>query len=147
MILETVDKNGTEYDHITYDRTVSPIEVTTSTPSTAQEYVAYKFVLSRDTTTTSLIRVDNLYSGAVAYAINLAAQKKIEESTDFKAISPADFPPLFNTFEKYICSSRLVEHLENIPSTIYKENITPRNNKVFVVFGLFSLFLNRKYLF
>ena len=54
MILETVDKNGTEYDHITYDRTVSPIEVTTSTPSTAQEYVAYKFVLSRDTTTTSL---------------------------------------------------------------------------------------------
>jgi hypothetical protein len=54
MILETVDKNGTEYDHITYDRTVSPIEVTTSTPSTAQEYVAYKFVLSRDTTTTNL---------------------------------------------------------------------------------------------
>ena len=54
MILETVDKNGTEYDHITYDRTVSPIEVTTSTPATAQEYVAYKFVLSRDTTTTSL---------------------------------------------------------------------------------------------
>ena len=54
MILETVDKNGTEYDHISYDRTVSPIEVTTSTPATAQEYVAYKFVLSRDTTTTSL---------------------------------------------------------------------------------------------
>jgi hypothetical protein len=54
MILETVDKNGTEYDHITYDGTVSPVEVTTSTPATAQEYVAYKFVLSRDTTTTSL---------------------------------------------------------------------------------------------
>ena len=54
MVLETVDKNGTEYDHISYDRTISPIEVTTSTPATAQEYVAYKFVLSRDTTTTSL---------------------------------------------------------------------------------------------
>ena len=54
MVLETVDKDGTEYDHITYDGTVSPVEVTTSTPATAQEYVAYKFVLSRDTTTTSL---------------------------------------------------------------------------------------------
>ncbi len=54
MTLETVDKNGTEYDHISYDATISPIEVTTSTPATAQEYVAYKFVLNRDTTTTSL---------------------------------------------------------------------------------------------
>jgi hypothetical protein len=54
MVLETVDKDGTEYDHITYDGTISPIEVTTSTPATAQEYVAYKFVLNRDTTTTSL---------------------------------------------------------------------------------------------
>jgi hypothetical protein len=54
MVLETVDKNGTEYDHISYDATISPVEVTTSTPATAQEYVAYKFVLSRDTTTTSL---------------------------------------------------------------------------------------------
>ena len=53
MVLETVDKDGTEYDHISYDATISPVEVTTSTPATAQEYVAYKFVLSRDTTTTS----------------------------------------------------------------------------------------------
>lgn len=54
MILETVDKNGTEYDHISYDATIAPIEVTTSNPATAQEYVAYKFILSRDATTTSL---------------------------------------------------------------------------------------------
>lgn len=53
MTLETVDKNGTEYDHITYDSTIFPIEVTTSQPGTAQEYVAYKFILNRDTTTTS----------------------------------------------------------------------------------------------
>jgi len=53
MTLETVDKNGTEYDHISYDATIQPVEVTTSTPATAQEYVAYKFVLNRDTTTTS----------------------------------------------------------------------------------------------
>ena len=54
MVLETVDKNGTEYDHISYDSAIAPIEVTTSNPATAQEYVAYKFILYRDTTTTSL---------------------------------------------------------------------------------------------
>jgi hypothetical protein len=53
MTMETVDKNGVEYDHISYDSSVSPIEVTTSSPATAQEYVAYKFLLYRDGTTTS----------------------------------------------------------------------------------------------
>jgi hypothetical protein len=50
LTLETVDKNGTEYDHITYDSSVNPIEVTTSSPATAQEYVAYKFLVNRDAT-------------------------------------------------------------------------------------------------
>jgi hypothetical protein len=54
MVLETVDKNNVEYDHITYDAVVAPIEVTTSNPPSAQEYVAYKFILARDVTTTSL---------------------------------------------------------------------------------------------
>ena len=54
MTLETVDKNGSEYDHISYDSSVPPIEVTTSQPASAQEYVAYKFILYRDGTTTSL---------------------------------------------------------------------------------------------
>jgi len=53
MTLETVDKNGVEYDHISYDSTIAPIEVTTSNPAVAQEYVAYKFILYRDATTTS----------------------------------------------------------------------------------------------
>jgi hypothetical protein len=53
MTLETVDKNGVEYDHISYDSSVSPIEVGTSNPATAQEYVAFKFILYRDATTTS----------------------------------------------------------------------------------------------
>ena len=53
MTLETVDKNGTEYDHISYDASISPIEVTTSSPNVAQEYVAYKFIMYRDATTTS----------------------------------------------------------------------------------------------
>jgi hypothetical protein len=54
MVLETVDKDDVEYDHITYDFGTAPVEVTTNNPETAQEYVAYKFILNRDTTTTSL---------------------------------------------------------------------------------------------
>ena len=53
MTLETIDKDGTPYDHITYSSGITPIEVATSQPATAQEYVAYKFILSRDATTTS----------------------------------------------------------------------------------------------
>ena len=54
MTLETVDANGTEYDLVTYDSTVSPVEVTTSQPSGSQEYIGYKFILYRDATTNSL---------------------------------------------------------------------------------------------
>jgi len=50
MTLETVDKNGVEYDHISYDVSVPSIEVGTSSPATAQEYVAYKFIMYRDGT-------------------------------------------------------------------------------------------------
>jgi hypothetical protein len=53
MTLETVDKNGVEYDHITYSGEIEPVEVTTSQPEEAQEYVAYKFIMSRDATTAS----------------------------------------------------------------------------------------------
>jgi len=53
MTLETVDKNNTEYDHISYDASIGSPEITTSTPATAQEYVAYKFILYRDATTSS----------------------------------------------------------------------------------------------
>ena len=53
MTLETIDKDGTPYDHITYSSGITPIEVATSQPATAQEFVAYKFILSRDATTTS----------------------------------------------------------------------------------------------
>jgi hypothetical protein len=53
LTLETVDQNGTEYDHITYNSTVPPVEVTTQSPQTAQEYVAYKFLFTRDATDTS----------------------------------------------------------------------------------------------
>jgi hypothetical protein len=53
MTLETVDKNGVEYDHISYDSNISPVEVTTSSPATAQEYVAYKFIMYRDATDSS----------------------------------------------------------------------------------------------
>ena len=50
MTLETVDRNGVEYDHISYDSSIPSIEVGTSSPATAQEYVAYKFIIYRDGT-------------------------------------------------------------------------------------------------
>ena len=43
----------TQYDHITYNLGVEAVEVTTSQPEVAQEFLAYKFTLSRDTTTTT----------------------------------------------------------------------------------------------
>ena len=43
----------TQYDHISYNIGVGAVEVTTSQPETAQEFLAYKFTLNRDTTTTS----------------------------------------------------------------------------------------------
>jgi hypothetical protein len=48
MTLETVTADGTEYDVVSYDSSVPPIEVTTSNPQEAQEYLAYKFLLFRD---------------------------------------------------------------------------------------------------
>ncbi len=54
MTLETVDADGTEYDHISYDSSVPPVEVSTNQPQDAQEYVAYKFIFFRDGTTASL---------------------------------------------------------------------------------------------
>ena len=53
LTLETVDRGGTEYDHIAYSNTVPAVEVTTSQPETAQEYVAFKFLFTRDTTDTT----------------------------------------------------------------------------------------------
>ena len=54
LALDVIDRNNTEYEIITYSPTVPAVEVTTSQPETAQEYVAYKFIFGRDATTTSL---------------------------------------------------------------------------------------------
>jgi len=43
----------TQYDHITYNSGVDAVEVTTSQPEVAQEFLAYKFTLDRDTTDTT----------------------------------------------------------------------------------------------
>ena len=48
MTLETVTADGTQYDVVSYDSSVPPIEVTTSNPQEAQEYLAYKFILYHD---------------------------------------------------------------------------------------------------
>jgi hypothetical protein len=48
LTLDTVDMDGTEYEHISYDSVVPSIEVGTNQPNAAREYVAYKFVFTRD---------------------------------------------------------------------------------------------------
>ena len=53
LTLETVTAAGTEYEILAYSADVDPIEVTTSSPETAQEYLAYKFLLTRDATDTT----------------------------------------------------------------------------------------------
>ena len=45
--------SDTQYDHITYNVGVDAVEVTTSQPETAQEFLAYKFTLDRDATNTA----------------------------------------------------------------------------------------------
>jgi len=49
-----VDADGLEYDHISYDASVPPVEVSTNQPQSAQEYVGYKFIMYRDGTDPSL---------------------------------------------------------------------------------------------
>jgi hypothetical protein len=53
LTLRSVDANNTEYEHVTYDSVVPSVEVGTNQPTTAVEYLGYKFVFRRDTTTTS----------------------------------------------------------------------------------------------
>jgi len=53
MTLDTVDEAGVEYDVISYDAAVGAPEVTTSSPSAPQEYLAYKFIMYRDGTDAS----------------------------------------------------------------------------------------------
>jgi hypothetical protein len=48
------DGSETEYDHIAYNTDVNPVEVTTSVPGNAQEFLAYKFTLNRDSANTTL---------------------------------------------------------------------------------------------
>ena len=68
MTLETVDADGNEYDHISYDSSVPAIEVTTSQPQEAQEYVAYKFIMYRDGTTPSLGPIMKSYQAKATIA-------------------------------------------------------------------------------
>ena len=43
----------TQYDHISYNSGVGAVEITTTQPEVAQEFLAYKFTLTRDTTDTT----------------------------------------------------------------------------------------------
>jgi hypothetical protein len=54
MSIATVTEDGTEYEHISYDSSIPAQEVSTTQPEDAQEFVAFKFSLYRDGTTSSL---------------------------------------------------------------------------------------------
>jgi len=54
MSVTTIVEDGTEYEHISYDSSIPAQEVSTTQPENAQEFVAYKFALYRDGTTSSL---------------------------------------------------------------------------------------------
>ena len=53
LTLESIDAEGVEYDHITYGSDVEAVEVGTSQPETAQEFLSYKFLFNRDATDTT----------------------------------------------------------------------------------------------
>ena len=53
MSLQTVDSEGSTYDVVSYDSSVPAVEVTTSQPAGAQEFIAYRFLLTRDATDSS----------------------------------------------------------------------------------------------
>lgn len=80
MILLTVDKDGNQFDHITYSPTVNNVEVTTEPPSAATEYVAYKFELFRDTTDTTK---GPTFKGYQAKALIATARHRIMQFSVF----------------------------------------------------------------
>ncbi len=81
LVLETVDKDGVEYDHITYEAGVTAVEVGTSQPDTAQEYVAFKFILNRDSTTTSQGPV---FKGYQAKATIATPRQRVMGAVEFR---------------------------------------------------------------
>lgn len=54
LTLSAIDKTNLTYDYITYESGVTAVEVATTQPEVAQEYLAYKFTLARSATDSSL---------------------------------------------------------------------------------------------
>ncbi len=76
----------------------------------------------------------------MAYAINNAAMSRINEVRNNRVITPTDFPPFFNTFEKFIyLSTEVISHSDVVESLVYNSDGIPKNRKSLVYLGLFSL--------
>jgi GR25 family glycosyltransferase involved in LPS biosynthesis len=87
-----------------------------------------------------LVEVDYLYSGAVAYVLSDMAIDEIRKAARSRAITPTDYPPIFNTFLKFVCiSDNLFQHSESTPSLVYDSKQPIKNNKVFPFLGLTTL--------
>lgn len=54
LTLTSIDSKNLSYDHITYEAGVTAVEVATTQPEVAQEYLSYKFTLARSAIDSSL---------------------------------------------------------------------------------------------
>jgi hypothetical protein len=131
MTLETVDKNGIEYDHISYDSSVLPIEVGTSNPATAQEYVAFKFILYRDGTTAS---AGPIFKGYQAKATIATPRQRVMQFPVYCYDIETD---RFNTMIGYegraFDKIRLLEDIEETGDVITWQDLTTGESRQAVI--------------
>jgi hypothetical protein len=131
MTLETVDNNGIEYDHISYDSSVLPIEVGTSNPATAQEYVAFKFILYRDGTTAS---AGPIFKGYQAKATIATPRQRVMQFPVYCYDIETD---RFNTMIGYegraFDKIRLLEDIEETGDVITWQDLTTGESRQAVI--------------
>jgi hypothetical protein len=131
LVLETVDKDGVEYDHITYEAGVTAVEVGTSNPDTAQEYVAYKFILNRDTTTTS---AGPIFKGYQAKATIATPRQRIMRFPVYCFDIETDRYNVVSGFEgKALTRLQLLENVEEGGDVVTWQDLTTGESRQVVI--------------
>jgi hypothetical protein len=131
LVLETVDKDGVEYDHITYEAGVTAVEVGTNNPDTAQEYVAYKFVFNRDATTTSQGPV---FKGYQAKATIATPRQRIMKFPVYCFDIETDRYNVVSGYEgKAFARLQLLENVEENGDVVAWQDLTTGENRQVVI--------------
>jgi hypothetical protein len=131
LVLETVDKDGVEYDHITYEAGVTAVEVGTSNPDTAQEYVAYKFILNRDTTTTS---AGPIFKGYQAKATIATPRQRVMRFPVYCFDIETDRYNVVSGFEgKALTRLQLLENVEEGGDVVTWQDLTTGESRQVVI--------------